>query len=86
MPKWQIQTQINWLGHRISSPNDPRILQDYQTIDLTLNARRLMGYLDLTASVRNLFDSKGTEAAVSSYPGNLPIPGQSFYFEASVHF
>lgn len=86
MPKWQIQTQINWIGHRISSPGDTRVLQDYETVDLTLNAKRLMGYLDLTASVHNLFDSAGTEPAVSSYPNNLPIPGQSFYFEASVHF
>jgi iron complex outermembrane receptor protein len=86
MPKWQIQTQINWLGHRISAPGDNRVLADYETIDLTLNAKHLMGYLDLTASARNLFDSHGKEPAVSSYPNNLPIAGQSFYFEASVHF
>lgn len=86
MPKWQIQTQINWLGHRLSSSGDTRTLPDYETIDLTLNAKRLFGHLDLTASARNLFDSHGREAAVSSYPNNLPIPGQSFYFEASVHF
>ena len=86
MPKWQIQTQINWLGHRLSSPGDPRPLPDYETIDLTLNAKRLFGHLDLTASARNLFDSNGREAAVSGYPYNLPIPGQSFYFEASIHY
>lgn len=86
MPKWQIQTQINWIGHRVSAPGDSRILKDYETIDLTLNAKRLLGYLDLTASVRNLFDSDGREPATSSYPYNLPIPGQSFYFEASIHF
>ncbi|QPK63151.1 TonB-dependent receptor [Methylomonas sp. LL1] len=85
-PKWQIQTQINWLGHRLSSSDDRRILEDYETVDLTINAKRLMGYLDLTASVRNLFDSNGKEPAVSSYPDNLPIAGQSFYFEAQVHF
>jgi len=86
MPKWQIQTQVNWIGHRLSSPGDTRILEDYETVDLTLNARRLMGYLDLTASVRNLFDSKGKEPATISYPNNLPIATQTFYFEASVHF
>ncbi len=86
MPKWQVQTQINWLGNRLSNPGDSRRLQDYETIDLTLNARKLMGYLDLTASARNLFDSQGKEAAVRSFPDNLPIPGQSFYFEAAVHF
>ncbi|MCQ8106133.1 TonB-dependent receptor [Methylomonas sp. SURF-2] len=86
MPKWQIQTQINWVGHRLSSPGDTRTLPDYETVDLTLNATRLFGHLDLTASARNLFDSHGREAAVSSYPNNLPIAGQSFYFEASLHF
>ena len=86
MPKWQIQTQVNWIGHRVNGLEDHRILQDYQTLDVTLRGKRLMGYLDLTASVRNLFDNQGKEAATNSYPNNLPIPGQSFYFEAAVHF
>lgn len=86
MPKWQIQTQINWLGHRLSSPGDPRALEDYETVDLTLNAKKLMGYIDLTASARNLFDSHGKEPAITSYPDNLPIVPQSFYFEAAIHF
>jgi len=86
MPKWQIQTQINWIGHRLSSPEDTRVLKDYETVDLTLNAKKLMGYLDLTASARNLFDSHGKEPATSSYPYNQPIAGQTFYFEAGLHF
>jgi outer membrane receptor for ferrienterochelin and colicin len=87
MPKWQIQTQVNWLGHRLSGPGDSRILADYETIDLTLNAKNLMGYVDLTASARNLFDSHGEEPATTSYsPNNLPIAPQSFYFEAAIHF
>ena len=86
MPKWQIQTQINWIGHRLSAPWDSRVLPDYETLDITLNAKRLFGHLDLSASARNLFDTNGREPAVSSYPNNLPIMGQTFYFEASVHF
>lgn len=86
MPKWQIQTQINWVGHRVSSQDDTRVLKDYETVDLTLNAKKLMGYLDLTASARNLLDSHGKEPATSSYPYNLPIAGQTFYFEAAIHF
>ena len=86
MPKWQIQTQINWIGHRLATPGDSRPLQDYETVDLTLNTKKLMGYLDLTASARNLLDSHGTEPATSSYLYNLPIAGQTFYFEAAIHF
>ncbi|OAI14261.1 MULTISPECIES: TonB-dependent receptor plug domain-containing protein [Methylomonas] len=85
-PKWQIQTQVNWVGHRLSDIGDNRVLKDYQTVDLTLNAKKLMGSLDLTASVRNLFDSQGKEPAIASYPYNLPISAQTFYFEAALHF
>lgn len=85
MPKWQVQTQINWVGSRTHSTGSPE-LKDYETIDLTLNAKQLMGFLDLTASARNLFDSAGKEPAVSSYPNSLPIVPQSYYFEAAVHF
>lgn len=86
LPKWHIQTQINWLGHRPSSPGDTRILEDYETIDMTLTAKSLLGHLDLTASARNLLDSHGKEAGTNGYPNNISIPGQSFYFEASIHF
>ena len=87
MPKWQIQTQVNWVGQRLTFANDPRpALNDYQTLDLTLNARKLMGNLDLTASVRNLFNAQGKEPSILAYPSNLPISTQSFYFEANLHF
>lgn len=45
-----------------------------------------MGYLDLTASARNLLDARGTEPATASYPYNLPISGQMFYFEVGLHY
>lgn len=86
LPKWQLQGQVNWVGHRVSDPGDTRPLPDYETVDITLNSRRLMGHLDLTASVRNLFDAHGTEAATRHYAYNLPIASRMFYFEASVHF
>ncbi|MGY6277324.1 TonB-dependent receptor plug domain-containing protein [Methylomonas sp. MgM2] len=86
MPKWKIQTQVNWIGHRTVAPGDSRALDDYETVDITLNAKRLMGYVDLKASARNVFDSQGKEPAVNAYPDNIPIQGQSFYVEASIHF
>ncbi len=86
MPKWQIQTQINWLGHQPDYTSNATV-DDYETVDLTINAKRLWNHVNLSASVRNLFNSHGKEpAVVSSYPNNLPIPSQSFYLEASVHF
>ena len=42
LPQWQLQTQLNWIGHRLnldgSSSNNK--LKDYQTVDMTLNSHR----------------------------------------------
>ncbi|MFW5443528.1 MAG: TonB-dependent receptor plug domain-containing protein [Methylococcaceae bacterium] len=86
LPQWYAQTQVNWIGHRINIAPENNELEDYQTVDFTLNSKRLFGHIDFTASVRNIFDSDGKEAVTSSYKDNLPIPSRSFYLEASIHF
>ncbi len=86
LPKWRVQTQINWIGHRIKSAEENKRLKDYETVDITLNSRRFLEHIDFSASVHNVFDSQGKEAAISSYPDNLPIPSRSFYLETTLHF
>ncbi len=86
VPRWYVQTQLNWVGQRISSPGDDRVLDNYETVDITLRSKRLLQHLDVAASVRNLFDADAREPAVPQLPGNLPLPGRSFYLEASVYF
>ncbi|MDO9047873.1 MAG: TonB-dependent receptor [Methylobacter sp.] len=86
MPKWQIQPQINWIGSRTSPVGDNRALDDYETIDLTLRGKKLYGHLNLAASLRNAFDTNSREPAVAQLRENLPMPGRSFYLEASVNF
>lgn len=86
LPQWQLQTQLNWIGHRSNSEGDNRILKDYETVDITLNSKRFFDHIDFTASVRNVFNSHGKEYAISSYPDNLPIASRSFYLKTTVHF
>jgi len=86
MPNWQFQPQLNWIGGRTSLPSDNRKLSDYETIDLTLRGKKLFGHLDLAASLRNVFDTNYYEPAAIQLPQNLPMPGRSFYLEASVNF
>jgi len=86
LPQWHIQPQINWVGSRTVSPGDNRPLKDYETIDLTLRGKNLFGHLNLSASVRNMFDANNLEPANSGLPQNIPLPGRSFYFEASTNF
>ena len=86
MPQWQIQSQLNWIGSRDRDAGDTRPLDDYETFDFTLRGKKLWGQLNLAASLRNAFDSNYVEPARPEIPVNLPMPGRSFYFEASVDF
>ncbi len=87
LPKWQLQTQFNWVGHRLNFEGSTNSeLKDYETIDITINSKRFFGYVDFSASARNVLDSHGKEPAINSYPDNLPIASRSFYLETTVHF
>ena len=87
MPQWHFQSQLNWIGGRTCDSHDSRLpLKDYETIDFTLRGRKLWGHLNLAASLRNAFDANNLEPARSEIPVNLPLPGRSFYLEASVDF
>jgi outer membrane receptor for ferrienterochelin and colicin len=96
LPQWQFQPQFNWIGGRTSllSSNqqlsdllgDNSKLRNYETIDLTLRGKKLFGHLNLAASLRNAFDTKYYEPTVLQLPQTLPMPGRSFYLEASINF
>jgi outer membrane receptor for ferrienterochelin and colicin len=96
LPQWQFQPQLNWIGGRTSvlSVNqqlsdlfgDNRNLRNYETIDLTLRGKKLFGHLNLAASLRNAFDTNYYEPTALQLPQILPMPGRSFYLEASVNF
>jgi outer membrane receptor protein involved in Fe transport len=86
LPKWQFQTQLNWIGAR-SWHIDSRTLNDYQSVDFTLRNSKLWGHVNFAASLRNAFDNNNYEPArLQGYPSNYPLPGRSFYIETSVDF
>ncbi|MCK5829024.1 MAG: TonB-dependent receptor [Methylococcales bacterium] len=86
LPKWQLQTQLNWIGNRTSPKGDNRVLKDYETVDITLSSQRFFGHIDFTASARNIFNSHGKEYASRVYSDNMPIASRSFYLETTLHF
>lgn len=86
LPKWQLRPQLNWIGGRVAQAGDNRPLGDYETVDLTLRGKKLLNHLNLSASLRNAFDERYREHATMRLPENIPMPGRSFYFEASVGF
>ena len=87
LTKWQLQTQLNWIGHRlIPVASDNKQLNDYETIDVTLNSRRFFGCVDFSASLRNAFDTHGKESGTTNFKDNFPIASRSFYLETTLHF
>lgn len=86
LPQWQLQPQLNWIGGRTRVTGDNRDLSDYETVDLTLRGKKLFRHINVAASLRNAFNANYREPAPLSLPENLPMPGRSFYFEASVEF
>ena len=92
LPQWQLQPQLNWIGGRTPVLNENIIsgdnwkLRNYETIDLTLRGKKLFKHLNLAASLRNAFDTKYYEPTAPQVPATLPMPGRSFYLEASFNF
>lgn len=86
MPKWQLQSQLNWIGGRNTLVPYNGKLQDYQTVDFTLRGKKLWGQIDIAASLRNAFDTAPYEPNNIETGENIPMPGRSFYLEASIHF
>jgi iron complex outermembrane receptor protein len=87
MPRWSLQTQLKWIGERNNMSGDNRKkLEDYETVDITLRGEKIMGHLNLAASVRNVFNKHAREPSVPALPDQIPTQGRSFYVEASVYF
>lgn len=86
LPQWYLQPQLNWVAGRTSVALDQRPLSDYQTVDFTLRGKKLFQHVNLAFSLRNAFDQRYYELAALQLPTNLPMPGRSFYLEASVEY
>ncbi len=86
VPKWQLQSQVNWVGSRINPIADNGKLGDYQTVDFTVRGKKLYGHLNIAASLHNAFDTNYWEPAAVKIGGNFPMPGRSFYLETSINF
>jgi iron complex outermembrane receptor protein len=84
--QWHLRPQVNWIAGRQNAANDNRPLNDYASMDLTLRGKKLFNYLNVTASLHNVFDSINREPAEFTFSQNLPLAGRSFYLETSINF
>jgi iron complex outermembrane receptor protein len=88
LPHWLLQNQVNWVGGRSRAIGDNRSdLDDYALVDLTLQRKNLFKHLNLSASVRNVFNNRDArEPGGAGLIDDIPLNGRSYYLEMSVHF
>lgn len=83
---WMVSSQVNWVGDRKRAAGDLRpAIADYNTVDLSLRTRVGGGRWDVSAGVRNLFNSDAREpsfAPGTALPNDLPMAGRSAYVQA----
>lgn len=76
---WIWNVQANWIGDRERRSNDPRpSLDDYTITDTTLRYTPTHA-LELSFSIRNLFDEEAREYTASSVFNDLLLPERSLY-------
>jgi len=81
--KWSIYGQANWIADRARAITDFRPpISDYTTVDLFLKHQPNNWNWKLGFSVKNIFDKDAREPSDGTIPGDYPLPGRSFYFEA----
>ncbi|WP_144776889.1 TonB-dependent receptor plug domain-containing protein [Marinobacter maritimus] len=89
---WFLNTQLNWVGEQKRIAADTREpVSDYTTVDLTLRTDGLWLGLDMSLSVRNLFDDDIWDPSPYSdpmplVPGDFPMAGRNVVAEVQYRF
>ncbi|CAK0745987.1 iron complex outermembrane recepter protein [Gammaproteobacteria bacterium] len=88
---WLFSPQINWTGKTKRTVGDTRAtVPSYNLVDVTLRTGTDKQHWELTALVRNLFDSNAFDPSiydlgrkVAYIPNDLPLSGRTFYLWAT---
>jgi len=81
IPDWKLNTQINWIADRSRAAGDARDdIDDYTTVDLSLRHSLRKIPLEVSLTIRNLFDEDAREPSLNGVPAaaitnDLPLPG-----------
>lgn len=78
--------QVNHVAGRKRAADDPRPdIADYTTVDLSLRTNSGSKGWEFSGAIRNLFDADAREPTLpgNGIPGDLPLPGRSFYLQAT---
>ncbi len=84
---WFFSTKMTYVGNRDRVAEDTRSKADrYTFVDLLIR-NELTRNLEATLEVRNIFDTDADEAGMgTAFPGDIPLPGRSYYVKLSTEF
>jgi outer membrane receptor protein involved in Fe transport len=75
------------VGHRDRIAEDARPKADTYTLVDALVRREIAPGFEAGLEVRNVFDADAEEAGFgTAFPGDLPLPGRTFYFDLTARF
>jgi iron complex outermembrane receptor protein len=79
-----LSSKATYIGDRDRIAEDDRSKADTYTFVDVLVRKKITPYLEATLEIRNIFDKEADEAGIgTSFPGDMPLPGRSFYFTFS---
>lgn len=93
--RWQVSPRWTWTAqlHRVAARE--RVMgdfrsevPDYTLFDFSVQSQRLLSFMDVSFSIRNLFDEDAREPStgpISSVPDDHPLEGRHYVFEAVFH-
>jgi iron complex outermembrane receptor protein len=74
-------SKATYIGNRDRIAEDTRSKADTYTIVDFLVRKELTQHLEATLEIRNIFDEETEEGGIgTAFPGDMPLPGRSFYF------
>ena len=84
---WLFSVQARYVGYRDRIAEDTRPTADTYTLVDAFVRRDIMPGLEAGLTVQNLFDTDAEEAGFgTTFPGDLPLPGRTFFFDVTVRF
>ncbi|WLE98234.1 MAG: TonB-dependent receptor [Candidatus Electrothrix communis] len=87
MPDWYLNAQYFWIGDRQRAEDDLRKeIKDNSITNMTLRRKNITQHVDLTFSVRNIFNEDIREPTTSDIPNDIPMVSRAIYTELIYHF
>ena len=84
---WLFSLQTRYVGYRDRIAEDARPKADTYTLVDALVRREIAPGFEAGLEVRNAFDADAEEAGFgTAFPGDLPLPGRTFYFDLTARF